>query len=555
MFRTRCSLALLSLLALLVAACGDGGETVDTRDKGFGVSSGVVGTVRFEKRRLSGDGVLSGQSDVDQLPARWVRVEVVEDRGGGDYRLISSTVTDGEGRYGVGGVFPESFRVLVYPDSPVDSDAALPVRVLDHDSLAFAVASSAMPAVAEGDLVTVDVLASAGGLERLAGAFNIVDVVQRAGDLWQQASGIPPDPVTVHWESGGWNQPSTSYFDPATGRISVLGGQGRGQDFTDTDEFDDSVVAHEFMHFLMWAHSQSSSPGGAHGGEDLVPNLAFDEGIADWFGTLTTGASLYQDTIGTADGLPVCGYCDDLERSTQRVVEGVGSEQSIYELLWDLTDGSADAPDDQDGDGVAVAAADVIRIVSEFDPAADYPYVMTVLERVVGRGLATEETVDALLRSPVDHDLEFPVVDREVPSSGRDVFPIPIAVGQSIEGFVDSITVPATGLNVERGFDSIRYYRLDLSGPRRVTITLRMLDGTGVAPNDLDLHLLSLTNTLLRVAESENPEEAITVDLGAGSYILAVYSFYERDRLIQGVSGAQGSTARNRARYTLEVSG
>ena len=108
--------------------------------------------------------------------------------------------------------------------------------------------------------------------------------------------------------------------------------------------------------------------------------------------------------------------------------------------------------------------------------------------------------VQNTLAAPVDHDVVLPLTTREDPPTGRDKFPIPIALGETLVGSVDArgFDLPSSERNTERGFDSIRYYQLTLDAPTTVRITLRITDGpfgaTGEAPNDLDLRVLTVDN-------------------------------------------------------------
>ena len=243
-----------------------------------------------------------------------------------------------------------------------------------------------MPALDEGSREVVDLVATVDSSLRVAGAFNIVDAIQVAADSWVNATGVVPAPVVVRWESGGGEQEGT-FFTPSTNEITLLGGTGNLQDTTDTDEFDDVIIGHEYAHFLVFNHSHSSSPGGSHGGEDLVPQLAFEEGFADWFGAHVTGRSLYLDTRGNEDGRASCALCDDLESSSLRRVEGIGSEQSIYEILWDLSDGAADQPADRDGDTIAISTAQLLGTLVAADPERDVHYIGAFLEDLVDAGV------------------------------------------------------------------------------------------------------------------------------------------------------------------------
>jgi hypothetical protein len=534
--------ALVSSLALGLAACSKSKSSAPPRPTGTNVKQGVRGQVTFQKRTTS-DAGLSGDNALVIRPARHVTVQIGVGSGG-VFQVIAATVTDTFGEYGIGGDFPADFRVLALSESPAGGDRSLPVRVVDRSRRLFAAISAPQPAVSGDVLVTVDVQATIEPPDRIAGAFNIIDSIQRAAQLWLDATGVQPVPATVNWESGNRGpEVNTSFFQPGLGpfgEIFVLGGVRGMEACTDTDEFDDAVICHEYGHFLVHNHSTSSSPGGPHGGENLVPNLAYDEGMATWFGGLAIASPLYHDTIGNQSGrcpvlpLPLersCGLCENLESSRIRQrtgVVGIGSEQSCYELLWDLTDGAPGAPPDQDGDGVAIPPEEILRIIAGFHPPADYPYIVTIFERLEEAGLLPLSQAEALMRHPVDHDILLPAMERDFPPRGRDLFPVPITLGQALQGRVDSRTRPPGGLNIERGFDSIRYYSLTLTAARTVTVMLTIEPGGGEAPQDLDLFLLDLQNRVLGASLSRTAQvEEITRSLFAGRYIIAVFSFFD----------------------------
>ena len=520
------------------AGCDGGGDDPPPRATGPDILEGVVGTVVFEKRTIDRAGLLSAAASAEVRSARYVNVEIVL-VSGGNLQVIARTVTDGDGRYGIGGTFPDGFQVAAYPESPRSNVPSVPVRVQDLSANRLAVVSSPQTAVRPGDRVVVDVRASVTTTGRLAGAFNIVDAIQRGALIWTAATGIEPSPAVVNWESGGLQEDSC--FNSATNEITLVGGNRANLDGSDTDEFDDTVIVHEYMHFLVHNHAHSSTPGGRHSGEDLLPTLAFDEGLADWFGALVSGRSLYQDTIGNLDQplLADCRVCDDLESSSLRAmsgIAGIGSEQSIYEILWDLVDGFPGEPADADGDSVAISSAELLLAVTRLDPRTDYVYVLDLISRLLGAGAVSSPAVQSLLTFPVDQNISFPPVDRDVPSSGRDVFPIPLRVGQIVQGAVDATSAP----NPESGFDSVRYYELVLAAGRSVTITLTVDPLSGTLPDRLVLELLTPTNAVIARSETVSTTKSISMGLGAGTFVIGVFANEE--------PGSPSS-----ASYTLEV--
>lgn len=531
---------LCSVLAWsLLSGCSESdGAAPPARATGPDLADGVAGKVEFEKRPILGFGILAGKDAVERRPARFVRVEVRR----ADDSLIASAVTDDEGRYGVEGPFPDGFRVLAFAESPRGVESSVPVRVLDRDGNEYAAASAPQGAIREGEKSIVDVVASVDTPLRVAGAFNIVDAIITSGLFWVEETGIQPVLATVRWESGGFEQPGT-FFQRGTNEISILGGVGDLVDSTDTDEFDDVVIAHEYWHFLQANHAFSSSPGGPHSGEDLVPLLAFEEAFADWFGAYSQGTSLYQDTFGNEDGTATCSVCDDLEKSLFQSVKGIGSEQAIYEVLWDLADGRDGQPDTIDTERIAVDVGEMLEAVLAFDPKRDVYTIGSFLEILVDTSALTALEVQSLAAEPIDQDITFPAIDRDVPSSGKDIFPIPLLRGSIVSGSVDAVSAPSTTRrNVERGFDSIRYYSIELERTSRVTLTLR-IDGTGEPPTDLDLRLLTPDQRVLGVSDSSTPVETISRELSSGRYLVAVFGFFVDNR---------GTAIPNSAAYTLE---
>lgn len=107
------------------------------------------------------------------------------------------------------------------------------------------------------------------------------------------------DKVQVFWTSGfnpysyfGYHSNGMSFYSPGERRLYILGGMLGNISSADTDHFDDSVILHEYGHFLEDAYGNSQSPGGSHDGRSTIdPRLAWSEGFANYLqAAILTGA-------------------------------------------------------------------------------------------------------------------------------------------------------------------------------------------------------------------------------------------------------------------------
>ncbi|MGE9745197.1 hypothetical protein [Bdellovibrio bacteriovorus] len=136
------------------------------------------------------------------------------------------------------------------------------------------------------------------------GAFNIMYNILLANEyirrnIGKNNGGIPStntnlwwvaDKVTVFWKAGfnpysyfGSNSP-LSFYSPGERKLYILGGVNGDVKSSDTDHFDDSVILHEYAHFLEDVYGNSGSPGGSHTGNFVIDaRLSWSEGWANYF--------------------------------------------------------------------------------------------------------------------------------------------------------------------------------------------------------------------------------------------------------------------------------
>jgi hypothetical protein len=141
------------------------------------------------------------------------------------------------------------------------------------------------------------------------GAFNIHYNIWNANQYLRANSGntsfVAPK-VTVYWKAGFnpysyFGSPTSliSFYQSGQRKLYILGGYNGNVKTVDTDHFDNSIILHEYGHFLEDVYAISESPGGSHSGAATIdPRLAWSEGWANFFQAAVLGSQFYIDTQG-----------------------------------------------------------------------------------------------------------------------------------------------------------------------------------------------------------------------------------------------------------------
>ena len=181
--------------------------------------------------------------------------------------------------------------------------------------------------------------------DRIAAPFAILDSVHSAMDKVRKADKDAVFPqLTINWSTnniaaGGdldRGQIITSHYDGERG-LWILGDAN-----SDTDEYDDHIIIHEWGHYFEDVFSRSDSIGGPHSpGEVLDSRLAFGEGWGNALSGIVTDDPYYFDTSGARQAN---GWYMNLESGAQKN-PGWYSEGSIQRILYDLYDRTNEAHD------------------------------------------------------------------------------------------------------------------------------------------------------------------------------------------------------------------
>jgi len=524
--------ALLLLLAGGCGAAGGGGggaKPAGPCGSGGGPLITVSGQVHYVRLVLGAGGI--GPA-TQTRPARFIDVEVREPGGGA---CFGRTSTDATGAYSLvvdppAGSSIEVLalsRTLADPQRDVFVHEANPPFYDSHSETDVYQYASA-PFTATTTSVGITVPYTGGPANRPAIGFGLADTLITCWDEARAALGAVLPRCHAYTRLGNnFTLGQTSYYSPGVRALAFLGGSTGLPDNSDTDYFDDAVVAHEFMHFLNRNVGYAMSRGGAHGGELLEPNFAWSEGLATGFGCLLLRDPEYVDSTSTNGGLLFRWNIENITAG-QSDNGTIGDEASVSEIVYDLGDGGA-GPSDGDADGVNVPYSALLAALASMDPQTDAPYVGLFLDRVVAMSALTAGDMASFLGGPPeDQQISYPL-------AGGDVWPTAIGIGGMATGTCDA-TVP----NPCRGYLASRWFQLTLATAQVVTIDLSITPIPGTA-DDLDLYLVPNSDVNYNLASSTNSgsnPESINISLTAGTYIIRV----EAD-----CAGA------NRAGFTLTV--
>ena len=227
---------------------------------------------------------------------------------------------------------------------PTDVDAAVyveflstnnKIQVTDHSEVNIHVYR-----ITSGIIPSAEVMATRDAVietEDGSGAFHIMVTLTRGLPLYLSYGGQVADyPRIANWENGeyakGANGP-VSYFNGIT---IAIGGH-----VTDPDEFDDSVLLHEFGHLINARTGAVITGGGPHDGSPITPNFAFSEGYATYLGQKVIGNLVYCD-----------GWCSDLSNLADRYLgTTAANDASSGDISENLVASVAFKLDDQIGLG------------------------------------------------------------------------------------------------------------------------------------------------------------------------------------------------------------
>ena len=234
------------------------------------------------------DGTISYRTLMSRANPLGSIVRVVDDQGTvyGSSQVVRDVTDSNQGIYSVS-YEPNDVNTPVYVEF-LSSNYKIEVTDHDDDVHVYRDSNSIIPSTEPSATRDVTIL-----LSESSGAFHIMVTLTRMLPIYLSYGGSTMDyPRKANWELGRYARNANgpvSYFSPSTGIISIGGHP------MDPDEFDDSVLLHEFGHLTMFRTGARITGGGPHNGSPIPPNFAFSEGYATYLGQRVIGNLMYCD--------------------------------------------------------------------------------------------------------------------------------------------------------------------------------------------------------------------------------------------------------------------
>ena len=506
----------------------------------------ISGRVTFQRPSYTSSNTLSF-NNLQTLPVRGATVEILN---ASTRTVLATTTTSGtDGRYSAT-ISNTPFIVRVKARLFRSGAGGYDFEIRDNTSGDALYALDGVPVSPSAATTTVDLNAPTGWTgssftgERASAPFAILDMLWSAKSVLQAAEpGLTLPPLDVYWSplnSSDGTAACNGNPDPDTGNVgttfyingTIPASAGCSQtlpgiyvlgETSDSDEFDTSVIAHEFGHYFQDKFSRDDSMGGPHSlSERYDPLLAFSEGWGNAFQGFVLSSQWYRDTFDLGG---TRSFAFDMENNTAPYTSiaavGFYSEASVQEFLWDVYDGTGEG-----GDSISLGYAAIHRVMREdMVGTPSLTSIYSFRDGLEARYPAQQGAIDTrLLGENIDGTGPFAAGQTLVDASDLVPVFVPVTLGTPV-------TVRSTNRYTEGDgfFESYnrlgarRYLRIDLPTSGGLTITVQ-----GPVGSDPDFYLyrdgLDQCTGASCIGYDDSAmtgrEEAVFGTLAAGTYVL-----------------------------------
>ena len=372
-------------------------------------SSGIriIGKITYDRVPVNKNGIGLDYNNIRKESAKLVTVKLVDGECYSD-KIIAETSTNENGEYSFNNIEKnQNLRICVY--SKMEKSEKYNIKVIDNtNSDAIYVIKSSLFNTDSSKRVNLHADSGWGGYSytrpRQAAPFAILDSIYQA---MQKVLSADPNAyfpkLKINWSI--YNTPASSQRESAIreGLIGTTYFNGEdslyilGDEDSDTDEYDDHIMIHEWAHYFEENFSRADSIGGPHGsGDRLDIRVAFGEGWANAFSAIATDNPIYFDTQGPRQSQ---GFAMDIE-SGPSGVKGYYSEDSIQHIIYDIYDSHDDG-----ADKISMGFKPIYKELTTFQKNTKaFTSIFTFIVGLEEQNPAQINKIDALLRSEyIDH--------------------------------------------------------------------------------------------------------------------------------------------------------
>lgn len=487
----------------------DGGAA--NADGGAPVALTVSGQVTFDRLPVTAGG-LGGTPSV--TPAADVLIEAV--RHNNINAVIATTTTDASGNYTLNLNVDHDFYVRARAQSGTAGNLDRVFHPQTSPAITHAVVGPILNR--SGGSQAANLHAGFALPQNRAGAFAALDTVRRLRAS-VAASFASLGDLDLFWCTGATTPTGTDEIGPL-GRpaIHLLGGTSANPATTDHDEYDETVIAHEWASFLQLTRSRDNNFGGPHAGEELIYTASYSEGVVTAIGCALLNQRVYRDTLGYPTGTSSVQFEFDCESGTlPGTGVGYGNEFEVTRAVWDLLDGAIGWPADFDTDPVAITPANFFASFAALGTrGAPYEicWLASLLQQLVDDTFLSVGDANTIMTA---QGAQFP------PAGGADPFPVELVVGAGAQA--GSLNAHAgTNPNPVLGPGANAIFRLTLAAPATVDFQLtNTTGGYSARAHRLELSLHDLDRNILARQTGDAQNKGFSLSLGAGTYLVRVF--------------------------------
>ena len=482
---------------------------------GEGEDVTLFGTVTYDyiPKTLHGQGL--DYQNITPIRAKFVLVEALDSSN----QLLQSTSTDSNGSYSLEGI-PKSTNVKIRVSAKMVNSVDTPwsVKVVDNTNHnALYVMEGGLSSSSLNQERHLHAGSGWGGngytSPRTSAPFAILDVIyQSMQQVLSADANLSFPPLLINWSpnniaSSGYNgfgQITTSHY--IDGNLYILGDEN-----SDTDEYDDHVIAHEWGHYYEDKFSRTDSIGGSHGSEDRLDiRVAFGEGFGNAISAMSLNEPIYFDTSGAKQA---GGWSMNIEHGSE-LHKGWFSESSIQRILYDLFDSTDDGEDTL---SLGFAPMHHIFTTSQKETPA-FTSIFSFITALKQEYTDNIDSIDALVAkeniAPIN---DIYGTSRTILADENPYYNL--TVGSTLHDVCTSNTYGDKGSRNKLG--NHRYIKFNIEKDGVYTITVQRTNGTGSDP-DFELYQ-TLPFQLINISETPTDDmERATLTLSEGGYLLDV---------------------------------
>ncbi|CAA6806011.1 MAG: Unknown protein [uncultured Sulfurovum sp.] len=303
-------------------------------------------------------------------------------------------------------------------------------------------------------------------------------------------------------------QIATSSYTSDDGNMWILGDAN-----SDTDEYDDHIIIHEWAHFFEDKFSRSDSIGGGHSsGDALDIRVAFGEGFGNAMSAIATDNPIYFDTSGFNQA---SGWFMNIETAPKEN-PGWFSEASIQRILYDLYD-----QNNEDSDQANLGFKPIFNaMVGKERNAKAFTSIFTFINALKSENPSSSDNIDQVVSSERINTIHDPYGDYRS-NTANGTFTTPLYRTLEVGKWITQCNNNLYGVYNKLG--NRTYIKIKIPTEGIYTFAAKPY---GSAYGDPDIVLYETTYPFdikgMSPLEGES-SDALVMNLNAQDYILEVY--------------------------------